>query len=392
MFAADLHIHSKYSYATSKSSEPETLAAWADKKGLDLIGTGDFTHEAWRNELALCLEPLGNGLYKHPKYNVRFIITGEISSIYKQNGKTRKVHSLILLPDIEAAIALSTHLRTIGNLRSDGRPILGISARELLEITMYICPDAVFIPAHIWTPHYSVFGASSGFDSVEECFGDLSKFIFALETGLSSDQIMNRRISALDKYVLISNSDAHSPSNLAREANLFDTDMDYKSIAHALRTGKGFAGTLEFFPEQGKYHFDGHRNCGISRDPRENPGDRPICPVCGKKLTPGVLRRVVQFSDRREPISVQHFEYITPLTDIIHAAFGYSSVSKKSVLLYNELINNFRSELLILRNAELEDIKLVGGAPLADGIRRMREGKIKLTPGFDGEYGKIHIF
>jgi len=272
MYIADLHIHSKYSRATSKELEPEPLDAWARRKGIGLVGTGDFTHPTWRAELRDKLAEAEEGLYTLKGAGPdapRFVITGEISSIYKKNGKVRKVHSLILLPHLEAAETLSRRLEAIGNLHSDGRPILGLDCRDLLEITLESCPDAVFIPAHIWTPHFSLFGAFSGFDTIGECFGDLTGHIHALETGLSSDPTMICRCSALDGYTLVSNSDAHSPSKLGREANLLDTGLSYPELARAIQTGEGFHGTIEFFPEEGKYHFDGHRNCGVCLSPVE---------------------------------------------------------------------------------------------------------------------------
>ena len=278
MYIADLHIHSRYSRATSRECTPEHLDLWARRKGIQLLGTGDFTHPAWRDELAQKLVPAEEGFYtlnpsfRHPDLcppgqSPRFVVSGEISSIYKKNEKVRKVHSLILLPGLEAAEALSRKLEAIGNIHSDGRPILGLDCRDLLEITLDTCPQAVFIPAHIWTPHFSLFGAFSGFDTIEECFEDLTPHIHALETGLSSDPAMNWRLSALDKYQLVSNSDAHSPAKLGREANLLDTELSYPALCEALETGNGLAGTIEFFPEEGKYHFDGHRKCGICLNP-----------------------------------------------------------------------------------------------------------------------------
>ena len=301
MYIADLHIHSKYSRATSKELEPEPLDAWARRKGIGLVGTGDFTHPTWRAELRDKLAEAEEGLYTLKGAGPdapRFVITGEISSIYKKNGKVRKVHSLILLPHLEAAETLSRRLEAIGNLHSDGRPILGLDCRDLLEITLESCPDAVFIPAHIWTPHFSLFGAFSGFDTIGECFGDLTGHIHALETGLSSDPTMICRCSALDGYTLVSNSDAHSPSKLGREANLLDTGLSYPELARAIQTGEGFHGTIEFFPEEGKYHFDGHRNCGVCLSPVEAEAAGGEGPVCGKRLTTGVLHRAEQVAAR----------------------------------------------------------------------------------------------
>ena len=282
MYIADLHIHSKYSRATSRDCDTAHLDFWARRKGIQLLGTGDFTHSAWRAELAEKLIPAEDGLYRlrddarlpdsfcQTAAAPRFVLSGEISSIYKKGGRTRKVHNVILLPSLEDAQALAHRLEAIGNIHSDGRPILGLDSRDLLEITLDTCPQAVFIPAHIWTPHFSMFGAFSGFDTVEECFGDLSGYIHAVETGLSSDPPMNWRVSALDRFTLVSNSDAHSPAKLGREANLLDTDLSYPALAKALQTGKGFAGTVEFFPEEGKYHLDGHRSCGCRLTDRKS--------------------------------------------------------------------------------------------------------------------------
>ena len=408
MFTADFHIHSKYSRATSRECIPEMLDLWARRKGLDLIGTGDFTHAAWREELEEKLEPAEEGLYtlkanlSMPDQTagagrrVRFIVTGEISSIYKADGRVRKVHNLILLPSIADAKAISKRLEDLGaNLHSDGRPILGLSSRDLLEITLDACPRAVFIPAHIWTPHFSIFGANSGFDRIEDCFGDLTPHIHALETGLSSDPPMNWRLSLLDRFTLVSNSDAHSPANLAREANLFDCELSYSSIRHALdKRNPGFAGTIEFFPEEGKYHFDGHRACGQCLSPAETRALGGICPVCGHKITVGVLARVETLADRPEgyvPQAAPQFENLVPLPEVIAASAGLTTASKKVAQLYLELLGALGPELHILRSVPLEAIERQAGPCLAEAVRRVRDGKVDCTPGFDGEYGKIKI-
>ena len=293
MRIADLHIHSKYSRATSRDCVPAALDFWARRKGIHLVGTGDFTHPAWRAELTEQLVPAEEGLYTLKEEAIRpgalpveeaprFVVSGEISTIYKKNGAVRKVHSLIVLPDLERAEVLSRRLEAIGNLHSDGRPILGLDCRDLLEITLEAAPNAIFIPAHIWTPHFSLFGAFSGFDTIEECFEDLTPHIHALETGLSSDPPMNWRWSALDRFHLVSNSDAHSPSKLGREANLLEIPYSYTALEKALRTGRGLKGTVEFFPEEGKYHYDGHRNCKQCLSPQEAEAVGGVCPVCGK--------------------------------------------------------------------------------------------------------------
>ena len=346
MLIADLHIHSKYSRATSHDCEPEMLDLWARRKGIGLVGTGDFTHPAWRAELLDKLQPAEDGLYTlreslrladktAGKYDApRFVVTGEISSIYKKNGKTRKVHNLILLPGLEAAERLSQKLEAIGNIHSDGRPILGLDSRDLLEITLDTCPEAVFIPAHIWTPHFSLFGAFSGFDVIEECFEDLTPYIHALETGLSSDPPMNWRISALDGYALISNSDAHSPAKLGREANLLDIEPSYAGLSDALqgRSPAALTGTLEFFPEEGKYHWDGHRACGLCLDPGETEACGGRCLSAAKKSPIGVQHRVEQLADRPEGFSLpgaRPFESLVPLPDVIAASTGLSASGLK---------------------------------------------------------------
>lgn len=404
---ADLHIHSRFSMATSKEGTPENLDFWARKKGISLIGTGDFTHPVWREELKERLVSEGNGLYrlkdayvkeesrKFPGEGTRFVVSGEISSIYKKNGKTRKVHNVILLPSLEAADAMAQRLEKIGNIHSDGRPILGLDSHDLLEMMLDVCPEGILIPAHIWTPHFSVLGAKSGFDSVEECFEELAPYIHALETGLSSDPAMNWRISKLDRYQLVSNSDAHSPSKLGREANLLDIDCSYEGLYRAIQTGEGLEGTVEFFPEEGKYHFDGHRKCGVSLSPVEAERLGGICPVCGKKLTMGVDHRVEQLADRAEGFvkkDGKKYESLVPLPEVISACMGYSTASKKVQGCFEQMIQILGTEFDILRNVPSEDIKSCAGERIAEGIENVRTGNVKRIPGYDGEYGKIELF
>lgn len=406
MYIGDLHIHSRYSRATSRDCTPEYLDLWARKKGIDIVGTGDFTHPAWREELKEKLEPAEDGLYMlKDEYRImdagapdnrkpRFVLTGEISSIYKKNEKVRKVHSLLLLPGLEEADRLARRLELIGNIHSDGRPILGLDCRDLLEIMLETVPEGVYVPAHIWTPHFSMFGAFSGFDTIEECFEDMTPYIHALETGLSSDPPMNWRISALDSYQLISNSDAHSPAKLGREANLFQIPLSYGGLAEAISTGNGLEGTIEFFPEEGKYHFDGHRKCSLCISPSEAAAYGNICPVCGKKLTIGVLHRVEQLADREEDFvlsGAKPFESLVPLPEVIGACTGKSAASKKVFEQYESMLVKLGSEFEILRNIPVEDIKKAAGASVAEGIHRLREGKVERTPGFDGEYGTIKL-
>ena len=403
----DLHIHSRFSMATSREGTPENLDFWARKKGISLIGTGDFTHPVWRKELRERLVPEENGLYrlreeyvkeesrKFQGEGTRFVVSGEISSIYKKNGKTRKVHNVILLPSLEAADTMAQRLEKIGNIHSDGRPILGLDSHDLLEMMLDVCPDGILIPAHIWTPHFSVLGAKSGFDSVEECFEELTPYVHALETGLSSDPAMNWRISKLDRYQLVSNSDAHSPSKLGREANLLDIDCSYEGLYQAIQTGKGLEGTVEFFPEEGKYHFDGHRKCGVSLSPVEAERLGGICPVCGKKLTMGVDHRVEQLADREEGFvkkDGKKYESLVPLPEVVAACMGYSTASKKVQGCFEQMMQTLGTEFDILRNVPAEDIKSCAGERIAEGIENVRTGNVKRIPGYDGEYGKIQLF
>lgn len=407
MYIADLHIHSHYSMATSKDCTPEHLDLWARKKGIHIIGSGDFTHPAWRKELRDKLLPAEDGLYVLKKeYRIsdssaadaigpRFVITGEISSIYKKYGRVRKVHSLIVLPGLDAAEMISAKLETVGNIHSDGRPILGLDCHDLLEIILELCPEAVYVPAHIWTPHFSLFGAFSGFDSVEECYGDLACHIHAMETGLSSDPPMNWRISSLDSYQLISNSDAHSPAKLGREASLLDIPLSYEGLKNAIQTGKGLEGTIEFFPEEGKYHYDGHRKCGICLSPGETKKYNGICPVCGKKLTIGVSHRIEQMADRPEGYLREHgnlYESLVPLPEIIGASVGHSASSAKVVREYETMLRKLGPEFSILREIPLEEIRSVSGILISEGIQRLRKGQVTRLPGFDGEYGIIQLF
>ena len=406
-FIADLHIHSKYSRATSRDMTPDSIWKWAQLKGISVVGTGDFTHPKWFKELNDKLEPLGNGLFRlkkayrtgdvHPscRNELSFLLTSEISCIYSKNQKTRKVHCLVFEPDFESAAKLSKALAKIGNLNSDGRPILGLNAKELLKIVLDTSLGAMLVPAHAWTPHFSVFGAVSGFDSLEECFEELTPNIYAIETGLSSDPAMNWRISALDGITLISNSDAHSPAKMGREANIFETEMSYASIIEAIKTGEGFTGTIEFFPEEGKYHYDGHRLCGISLTPEETKKHDYLCPLCGKKVTVGVMHRVDVLADRKngvKPGGARPFRSIIPLQEIISEALQVGVSSKAVASSYHNLLAALGNEFRILLDAPLADIGEAGTPRIREAIARMRAGKVNIAPGFDGEYGKIRIF
>lgn len=401
---ADLHIHSRYSMATSKDGTPENLDSWARKKGISILGTGDFTHKKWREELKESLISTGDGFYKLKderiapeafhmgESTVRFVVSGEISCIYKKNGKTRKAHHVIILPGFEAAERFASGLEKIGNIHSDGRPILGLDSRDLLEMMLDIAPEGIFIPAHIWTPHFSVLGEKAGFDSIEECFEDLTPYIHALETGLSSDPPMNWRVSALDRYQLVSNSDAHSPPKLGREANLLDTDLSYAGLYNAIQKGEGLLGTVEFFPEEGKYHYDGHRKCGVCLSPEEAEACDGICPVCGKKLTMGVGHRIEQLADRKAGYvkeRAKKFESLVPLSEVISSCMGYGTASKKVQSCYEEMLKKLGAEFEILRQVPVEDIAVSFGEDIAGAIGKIRAGEVKKTAGYDGEYGKI---
>lgn len=406
MYIADFHIHSRYSMATSKFLTPEYLDLWARKKGIHILGTGDFTHPLWREELKEKLEPAEPGLYKlKPRlrlaeipsgsFDPRFIVSGEISTIYKKNGRTRKVHSLILLPGLDVADRLSGELEKIGNIHSDGRPILGLDCHDLLDMAFTIYPEAMYIPAHIWTPHFSVFGAFSGFDSMEECFEELTPHIHAVETGLSSDPPMNWSVPSLSRYQLISNSDAHSPSKLGREATLLATGLSYREIYNAIQTGKGLAGTLEFFPQEGKYFMDGHRKCGVCLTPEEAVKLNGICPVCGKKLTTGVLHRIQELAALSEPAKIpvtkRPFESISPLPELIAASMELSSSSVKVNRVYEKLLNELGNEFFLLRAADTNEIAKLSSEAIAASITHLRCGKIRWNPGFDGQFGTMEL-
>jgi DNA helicase-2/ATP-dependent DNA helicase PcrA len=406
-FIADFHIHSHFSRATSKSLVPEDLFVWAQKKGITVIGTGDFTHAGWLRELQERLEPAENGFYHlKPELQksladripascslpVRFMLSGEISCIYKRGGRTRKIHNLILMPDFESVKNLNDRLSRIGNLKSDGRPILGLDSRDLLEIVLETSDRSFFIPAHVWTPWFSLFGSNSGFDAMEECFGDLTGHIHALETGLSSDPLMNRRLSALDDYLLVSNSDAHSPEKLGREANLFDTRLDYDSLLRAMTEQSGFEGTVEFFPEEGKYHYDGHRKCHLSLHPSETRRRNGLCPKCGKPVTVGVLHRVYELADREEPKISKPFYSLIPLTEILSEILGCGPSAKKVTAAYAELLAALGPELHILMDVPSKEIERLGGPLLAEAVDRMRETRVIRKEGYDGEYGVIRLF
>jgi DNA helicase-2/ATP-dependent DNA helicase PcrA len=411
-FVADLHIHSHYSRATSKDLDLEHLSLWAQWKGVQLVATGDIAHPGWLAELKEKLEPAEEGLFRLKadllppiqaqvpaacQGPVRFLLGGEVSNIYKKNDAVRKVHHLIFMPTFAALERLQARLERIGNIRSDGRPILGLDSRDLLEIVLETDPQGYLIPAHIWTPWFAILGSKSGFDSVQDCFDDLTPHIFALETGLSADPAMCWRISGLDGYTLVSNSDAHSPPKLAREASLFATEFSYTALFDALKSGdpERYLGTLEFFPEEGKYHFDGHRACGIRWHPQVSIEHNDRCPVCGKPVTVGVMHRVETLADRPagiKPARSYPYRNLIPLPEIVGEVLQSGSGSKRVQAHYQDLLAKLGPELSILLDTPLAEVEKVGGPLLAAAIDRMRQGQVAIDAGYDGEYGVIKIF
>ncbi len=411
-FIADLHVHSRFSRATSRECTLEGLYRWAQLKGVRVVGTGDFTHPEWLAEIERKLEPGAPGLYRlRPEWAapvdadlparcrapVDFMLTAEISSIYKRDGRVRKVHTLVFVPDLDAVRAIDRALDARGNIRSDGRPILGLDPREIARIAFDVHPEACIVPAHIWTPWFSMLGSKSGFDTLEECFGELASEIFAVETGLSSDPPMNWRVAFLDRLALISNSDLHSPANLARNANLFHCAPDYFAMRAALRSKDpaAFGGTLDLFPEEGKYHLDGHRKCGVCLEPEESRAHGGLCPACGKPLVLGVLHRVVELADRPKgarPAGALPCEHIIPLPELLAELYECGAATKKVRRSYFRLLHALGPELDILRTRPLAEIEAADSPLLAEAIRRVRAGQVIRKPGFDGEYGEIRVF
>jgi len=433
---ADIHIHSPWSRATSSRLSPASLERWAGIKGIGLLGTGDCTHPRWIEELQDNLEDndSGSGFYRLKEKarsefdsgpalaeglpgpggtdsplqesNVHFVLTGEISTIYKKAGKTRKVHHVVVLPDFKAAAVFNAKLERLGNIHSDGRPILGLDSEDLLSLLLEADDRALLIPAHIWTPWFSVLGAKSGFDSIEECYGSLASHIPAIETGLSSNPPMNWALSGLDRYAIISNSDAHSPDKLGREATIFDMELSYDSFREALYRNKIIA-TVEFFPQEGKYHYDGHRNCGTCLEPEEAARLEGICPVCGKPLTRGVMGRVLELADRpvdetspcpeEQSGNTRPYYSLIPLKEILGEILETGETSKKVEAAYGTLIEKAGSEFALLLDMSQEKIETlscpgISGELLAKAICRMRRGEVSISPGYDGEYGVIRTF
>src|SRR5690349_3538959 len=410
-FHADLHVHSKYSRATSRDLDLEHLAHWAARKGVGVVATGDFTHPAWCAELKDKLVPAEPGLFglrediakgvaatlpAACRKAVRFMLEVEISTIYKKGEKTRKVHHLIYAPDFATVDRINARLGRIGNIASDGRPILGLDSRDLLEIALESDPGAFFIPAHIWTPWFAALGSQSGFDSIAECYGDLAGEIFAVETGLSSDPAMNWRVSSPDRFRLVSSSDAHSPGKLGREATAFDCEPDYFAIRRALQTGAGFAGTVEFFPEEGKYHLDGHRKCNVRLTPRETIAAGGRCPACGAPVTIGVEHRVEALADRHDevtpPATAGAVASPVPLPEVLSETAASGPASKAVERSYDKVIATLGPELSILQDVPIEDVARTASPLLAEALTRLRKGEVIREAGYDGEYGVIRLF
>ena len=395
-FIADFHIHSKYSRATSRDMDIKHLAQWAKIKGITLMGTGDFTHHLWLEELKHTLEDCGNGLFKHA--GIYFMLTAEISSIYSKGDRGYRIHNLIFAPSFEAVDKINQALLNRGaNLSSDGRPIIGLAAAELARIVFDIDESCMVIPGHIWTPWFSLFGSMSGFDKIEDCFEEQTSKIFALETGLSSDPAMNWRLSALDRFTLISNSDSHSPQKIGREANVFNCELDYATIRQVLKNKdqSKFLYTIEFFPEEGKYHFDGHRLCCIRWSPQETRQHNGKCPKCGKSVTVGVVSRVEKLADRPEgfkPHNAIPFKNLIPLDEIIASAKGFGKASVSVERDYQLYLSKFGTEFDILLKASKEELLKALAPKVAEGVLLARQGKVNIKPGYDGEYGTISVF
>lgn len=394
-FIADLHIHSKYSRATSKDMEIMSLSKWAKIKGISMLGTGDFTHPLWLAELKSKLAEAGDGVYNYD--GVYFMLTAEVSNIYFKAGRTRKVHNIIIARNFNIVDEINKVLGEYGSLSGDGRPILGLECDKMAKILFAIDPELLIIPAHVWTPHFSIFGSNSGFDSPEECFESQTKDIFSIETGLSSDPAMNWRWSKLDRFCLTSNSDSHSPAKIGREANVFNDRIDYKELRQILKTKDKtrFLYTIEFFPEEGKYHWDGHRACKARLSPEEAMRINNKCPECGKNVTVGVMHRLSLMSDRKEGYELKtspSFKNVVPLAEIIGQALGVGPDSVTVEREYLQLVNNLGSEFRILLEIPEDELKEKCPPSIFKGIMNMRNGNVEKVPGYDGEYGKVKVF
>lgn len=399
-FVADLHIHSPYAFACSKALTLDNLAVWARRKGIDLLSTGDFTHPSWAAELRANLVVGSDGLYQYG--GVRFVPGTEISCVYRHDGRVRRIHILVLMPTLDAAEAFTRRLSQFGNLSSDGRPTVSLSARDLLVLALDCHPEAQVIPAHVWTPWYGLYGSRAGFDSLEECFGDLSHLITAVETGLSSDPSMNRAVPELDDRAIVSFSDAHSPGRLGRELTAFSGELSWNGLVDGLH-GSGVAFTIEFYPEEGKYHYSGHRNCGVVYGPTEEATSGTNCPVCGKVLTLGVLHRVSRLASRPLPDDLRPdasglidlgglhppFARLIPLPEVIAAVRGVGVNTRRVMREYDAVVDHVGSELAALLYASPGDLLPIAGETLTEAIMRARTGEVTVEPGYDGIYGTV---
>ncbi len=390
---ADLHLHSRHSRATSPDMNLPGLARWARLKGLDLLGTGDFTHPEWFAHLAAHLVPMDEGVYTYA--GARFAYTAEVAAIWSHEGRVRRVHFLLLAPNAEGASRINGELAKIGNLAADGRPQLGTTGQRLVEAVRAASPEAEILPAHAWTPWYSIFGSQSGFDSLPEALEGAAKHVAAIETGLSSDPPMNWRLSALDPLALVSFSDAHSPSRLGREASAFDLpEISYPALVSALRNRGQFLFTIEFFPEEGKYHYDGHRECGVSFAPRETRACQGRCPACGRSVTVGVLHRVEDLADR--PTGYRHsnavpYRSLVPLVEILSQALGLGAATRGVEAEYERLVRQFGSEFRILLDLPMEELSRKLPPRVAEALAKVRTGDLAVEPGYDGQYGTVRI-
>jgi DNA helicase-2/ATP-dependent DNA helicase PcrA len=408
-FFVDLHVHSRYARATSRNANLVELAWWARRKGITVLGTGDFTHPAWSQELRDGLVPAEPGLFRlrdeleravverlppSCREPLRFLLQVEVSTAFHRDGRARRMHHLLYVPDLEVAAILTDRLGRRGNLSEDGRPTLAMDASDLLEVTLGSGDGAYLVPAHVWTPWFAVLGSKSGFDRVEDCYADLAGHIFAVETGLSADPPMSWRVSRLDRFRSVSYSDAHAPSRLGREATELDTGLDYFAIRHALETGEGFQGTVELFPEEGRYHLSGHRRCGVRLEPAEARRAHMRCPVCGKRLTMGVLQRVEDLADRpagARPEGAASCRSLLPLDEVVAEVTGVGTASKTVRRTVDAMIEQLGPELPILEHVALDDIDKAGFPAVAEAIGKVRRGQVERDPGFDGEYGSIRL-
>jgi uncharacterized protein (TIGR00375 family) len=392
---ADLHIHSRYSRATSKEMVIPKIAEYAKLKGIGMVATGDFTHPEWLKELKRDLVEHDSGVYEHN--GIKFILNVEVNNIYTKHGKLRRLHNIIFAPDFQTVDTVNAYLSRYGKLAADGRPIVSLDTYEMLKKLLDISPDIFLVPAHIWTPWFSLFGSNSGFDSIEECFGDLQDEFFAVETGLSSDPAMNWRLSTLDRYTLVSNSDAHSPTRLGREVNVFKDELNYYQLRDTLknRDREQFLYTIEFYPQEGKYHFDGHRKCKVRLSPKEARFNNNLCPVCSRNLTIGVLHRIDTLADRDEGFVPDHaipYKNLIPLEEIIAEAMGCGRDTVGVKNEYRRLCNIFGSEFEILLNVSVDELKNNTQEKIALAVDRVRRGDVIINPGFDGEFGTVRIF